>query len=155
MDTATLQSRWQAKSDVLLGLLRLVAAFLFIQYGTAKLFAFPGPMSPDGSTVEPMSLMGLAGMLELVGGSLLLVGLFTRPVAFVLSGEMAFAYFMGHASQGFWPVLNQGVTPILFCFLFLYFSAAGPGAFALSRLLRHEVTVEGFGAHHEPLHHSR
>jgi putative oxidoreductase len=141
---------------VLLGLLRLIVGFLFIQYGAAKLFAFPGPLSPDGSTVEPMSLMGLAGFLELVGGGLFLLGLFTRPVAFILSGEMAFAYFMGHASQGFWPLLNQGVTPILFCFVFLYFSAAGPGAFALSRVLRRtDVTIEGFGAHHEPLHHGR
>ena len=153
MDTATLPSRWQARADILLGLLRLIAAFLFIQYGTAKLFAFPGPLSPDGSTVEPVSLMGLAGMLELVGGGLLLIGLLTRPVAFILSGEMAFAYFMSHAPQGFWPVMNQGVTAILFCFLFLYFSAAGPGAFAVSNLIRHRrATNVGFGGYQEPLH---
>src|SRR4026209_389676 len=108
------------RSHVLLGLLRLVTAFLFIQYGTAKLFALPGPLSPDGSTVEPMSLMGFAGALEMIGGALLFLGLITRPGAFILSGEMAFAYFMGHASQGFWPVLNQGTPAILFCFLFLY-----------------------------------
>lgn len=151
MDTATLPSRWQAKSHVLLGLLRLIVGFLFIQYGTAKLLALPGPVMPGGSTVDPMSQMGLAALLEIVGGGLFLVGLFTRPVAFILSGEMAFAYFIGHASQGFWPVLNQGTPAILFCFLFLYFSAAGPGAFALSRLFKHQVTIEGFGAH-EPLH---
>ena len=157
MNTATLASGWQSRSRVLLGLLRIVTAFLFIQFGTAKLFAFPGPLSPDGSTVEPMSLMGLAALLEIVGGGLLLLGLFTRPAAFILSGEMAFAYFMGHASQGFWPVLNQGVPAVLFCFLFLYFSAAGPGAFALSNAWRrwNPTHVEGFGAHHEPAHHSR
>jgi putative oxidoreductase len=154
MHGATLVSGWRARSHVLLGLLRLITGFLFIQFGTAKLFAFPGPLSPDGSTVEPMSLMGLAGMLELLGGALLLAGLFTRPVAFILSGEMAFAYFIGHASQGFWPVLNQGTSAVLFCFLFLYFSAAGPGAFALSNLLRrwHAHPI-GFAGPPEPLHH--
>src|SRR5262245_31930425 len=74
------------------------------------------PMSEDGGPAHLMSLTGLAGMLEFVGGALLLIGLFTRPVAFILSGEMAFAYFIGHASQSFWPVVNQGVTAILFCF---------------------------------------
>jgi putative oxidoreductase len=154
VDTATLPLRWQARSNVLLGLLRLIAAFLFIQYGTSKLFAFPGPMMPGAEPVDPMSLTGGAGLLELIGGSLLFVGLFTRPVAFVLSGEMAFAYFIGHAPQGFWPVLNQGTPAILFCFLFLYFSAAGPGAFALSNAWRawNATHVDGFGGHHEPLH---
>jgi putative oxidoreductase len=154
VDTAALASRWQLKSSTLLGLLRLITAFLFIQYGTSKLFAFPGPMTPDGSTVPLMSLMGVAGMLELVGGALLFLGLLTRPVAFILSGEMAFAYFMGHASQGFWPVLNQGTTAVLFCFLFLYFSAAGPGAFSVSSLM-HRWTVRevGFAPHHQPLRH--
>lgn len=147
-------SYWQARTPVLLGLLRLITGFLIMQYGAAKLFAFPGPLSPDGSTVDPMSQIGIAGMLELIGGALLFLGLFTRPAAFVLSGEMAFAYFIGHASQGFWPVLNQGAIAVLFCFVFLYFSAAGPGAFALSNAWRRwNVThVDGFGRHHEPLH---
>jgi len=154
VDAATLPLRWQAKSNVLLGLLRLMAAFLFIQYGTSKLFALPGPMMPGAGPADPMSLTGVAGMLEVIGGGLLFLGLFTRPVAFILSGEMAFAYFMGHAPQGFWPVLNQGTPAILFCFLFLYFSAAGPGAFALSNLFHswNATRVDGFGAHHEPLH---
>jgi putative oxidoreductase len=152
VDTAALHSRWQGQSHKLLGLLRLVTGFLFIQYGAAKLFAFPGPLSPDGSTVDPMSLMGVAGMLELVGGALIMIGLFTRPVAFVLSGQMAFAYFMGHAAQGFWPVLNQGTPAVLFCFLFLYFSAAGPGAFSVANAIgRSKTIVAGFGGHHEPL----
>jgi putative oxidoreductase len=152
MDTASLPFKWQDRSHVLLGLLRLITAFLFIQFGTAKLFAFPGPVSPDGSTVELMSLMGLAAGLEIVGGGLLFIGLFTRPVAFILSGEMAFAYFMGHASQGFWPVLNQGTPAVLFCFLFLYFSAAGSGAFSVSSAIRrwNATHVQGFGGH-EPL----
>jgi putative oxidoreductase len=154
MHGSTLVSGWRARSHVLLGVLRLITGFLFIQFGTAKLFAFPGPLSPDGSTVEPMSLMGLAGMLELVGGGLLLAGLFTRPVAFLLSGEMAFAYFIGHASQGFWPVLNQGTNAVLFCFLFLYFSAAGPGAFALSNVVnRWNTHPIGFVGPREPLTH--
>lgn len=153
MDTATIALRWQARSNILLGLLRLIAAFLFVQYGTSKLFAFPGPMMPGAETADPMSMTGAAGLLEVIGGGLLFLGLFTRPVAFILSGEMAFAYFIGHAPQGFWPVLNQGTPAILFCFLFLYFSAAGPGAFALSNLLHKEVRIGGFG-HHEPLHHS-
>lgn len=151
-----LVSTWQAKSHVLLGLLRIVAGFLFIQYGTSKLFAFPGPMTPDGASAPLMSMMGVAGLLEVAGGALLTLGLFTRPVAFVLSGEMAFAYFIGHAATSFWPLLNQGTNAVLFCFLFLFFSAAGPGAFALSSILgRKSITVEGFASGREPLGHSR
>lgn len=144
---------WQARTPILLGLLRLITGFLIMQYGGMKLFAFPGPLSPDGSTVDPMSQMGLAGMIELIGGALLFVGLFTRPAAFILSGEMAFAYFMGHASKNFWPTLNDGVPAVLFCFIFLYFSAAGPGAFALSNVWRrwNATHVTGFGGQ-QPLH---
>jgi len=153
VETAARLSWWHSKEWRLLGLLRLITGFLFMQYGASKLFAFPGPMSPDGNTVDPMSLMGLAALLELIGGALFFLRVFTRPVAFVLSGEMAFAYFMGHAANGFWPLLNQGVPAVLFCFLFLYFSAAGPGAFALSSAWRrwNETHVAGFGGH-EPLH---
>jgi putative oxidoreductase len=86
---------------------------------------------PDGSTVPLASLIGIAALLEAVGGLLLLVGLFSRPVAFLLSGQMAFAYFIGHASQGFWPVLNQGTDAVFFAFLWLYISAAGPGPWSL------------------------
>ncbi len=154
MNSAALGSSWQARSPILLGLLRIVTAFLFIQYGTAKLFAFPGPLMPGGGTVDPMSQMGIAGLLEVVGGGLLLLGLFTRSVAFILAGEMAFAYFIGRAPQGFWPVLNQGTPAILFCFLFLYFSAAGPGAFSVSSLYRrwHSSPIGFTAGHHEPLH---
>jgi putative oxidoreductase len=86
---------------------------------------------PGGGTAPVGSLPWIAGFLEAFGGFFLLIGLFTRPVAFLLSGEMAFAYFLGHAPHGFWPVLNQGHPAVLFCFLFLYFSAAGAGPWSL------------------------
>ena len=127
-------SRWRSWAPYLLSILRIVAAFLFIQVGTAKLFAFPAAIMPNGGTAPVASLPGIAGVLETFGGALLLVGLFTRPVAFLLSGEMAFAYFLGHAPQGFWPVLNQGALAALYCFLFLYVSAAGAGPWSLDAL---------------------
>ena len=133
MDTTPV-ARWARLSPYLLSTLPIIAAFLFIQFGTAKLFAFPAAVMPGGGTAPLASLPGIAGFLEAFGGALLLVGLFTRPVAFLLSGEMAFAYFIGHAPQGFWPVLNQGHPAILFCFVWLYLSAAGPGPWSLDAL---------------------
>jgi putative oxidoreductase len=127
-------TRWRAWTPYLLSLLRIVAAFLFIQFGTAKLFGLPAPIMPGGGTAPTGSLAWFASVLETFGGPLLLLGWFTRPVAFLLSGEMAVAYFYGHAPQGFWPVLNQGYTAILFCFLFLYLSAAGPGPWSLDAM---------------------
>jgi putative oxidoreductase len=118
--------RW---TQQVLGVLRIVTAFMFIQHGTAKLFHVPHVEAMDG--VQLMSIYGLAGVLEVVGGALLLLGLLTRPVAFVLAGEMAFAYFMGHASKGALPLLNGGELAVQWCFLFLYFWAAGPGAFSV------------------------
>ena len=112
-----------------LGLLRIVTAFMFIQHGTAKLFQVPHVDAMAG--VQLMSIYGLAGMIEVIGGALLLIGPFTRTVAFVLSGEMAAAYFMGHASHGMLPLLNGGELAVQWCFLFLYFWAAGPGAFSV------------------------
>ncbi|MCJ8051977.1 DoxX family protein [Shinella curvata] len=111
-----------------LAVLRIVSSLLFIEHGTQKFFNFPPAEQPFG---DLMNLIGLAGALEVVGGILLLVGLFTRPVAFVLCGFMAVAYFMAHAPQSFFPVNNRGDAAILFCFVFLYLTAAGPGAFAL------------------------
>jgi len=119
----------------LLSVLRIVVAFLFIQVGSAKLFAFPAAIMPGGGTAPMGSLVWFAGLIEVVGGTLFLLGLFTRPVAFILSGEMAFAYFIGHFPHGFWPVLNQGAPAVFYCFTFLYFSAAGPGAWSLDALL--------------------
>lgn len=117
-------SRFQPQ---LLGALRIIAALLFIEHGTQKLFGFPASQM-EGS-LPPMLLV--AAILETVGGILLLIGLFTRPVAFVLSGLMAFAYFMAHAPKSVFPVLNGGDAAILFCFVFLYLVAAGPGAFSI------------------------
>jgi len=127
----------------LLSVLRIVLAFLFIQVGTAKLFAFPAAVMPGGGTAPVGSLPWIAGMIEVIGGPLILVGLFTRPVAFVLSGEMAVAYFIGHASQGhwLWPVLNMGGPAVIYCFLFLYLSAAGPGPWSLDALLARRRTA--------------
>ena len=116
-------------SGRLLSVLRIVAAFLFMAHGTQKLFGWPA--TEPRQTVELMSLFALAGVLETFGGLLLLVGLFTRPVAFLLAGEMAVAYFMAHAPHGFWPLLNRGEAPVLYCFLFLYLAAAGGGPWSL------------------------
>lgn len=112
-------------------LMRIVVAYLFLQHGTAKLFHAPHVAMFDN--VQLLSLMGFAGVLEAVGGALLLLGLFVRPVAFLLSGEMAVAYFTAHASQGnlLLPMLNQGELAVIYCFVFLYLSAAGGGAWSL------------------------
>lgn len=115
-----------------LAVLRIMSALLFIEHGTMKLFGFPAGDSP--MTVQLFSLMGFAGVLEFFGGLLILLGLFTRPVAFVLSGQMAAAYFMGHVPNGFYPVLNGGDAAILFCFVFLYLVFAGPGAWSLDAM---------------------
>lgn len=112
----------------LLGVLRIVTGLLFLQHGTAKLFGVPHVEMFDG--VQLFSLMGVAGVLELAGGALIVLGLFTRPVAFILSGMMAVAYFMAHAPQGFSPLLNQGELAIMYCFVFLYLFVAGAGAFS-------------------------
>lgn len=112
-------------------LLRIVSGYLFMMHGVAKLFHVPHVAMYDG--VQLMSLIGLAGVLEMVGGALLIVGLFTRVTAFVLSGEMAVAYFMAHASKGdpLMPMLNQGEAAVLFCFVFLFLAAAGAGAWSI------------------------
>jgi putative oxidoreductase len=109
--------------------LRIMTALLLLQHGLQKFFGFPS-VSERG-LVQPLSLMGAAGAIELVGGILLLLGLFTRPVAFILTGEMAVAYFMAHAPRSFYPIVNQGELAVLFCFVFLFLSAAGPGALSL------------------------
>ncbi|MBI4364812.1 MAG: DoxX family protein, partial [Candidatus Latescibacteria bacterium] len=115
--------------------LRIVAAFMFMQAGTMKLFAFPAGMPPNGDTAPLMSQIGIGGALEVFGGGLLLLGLFTRPAAFLLSGEMAVAYFQFHFPNGFWPVMNGGVPAALYCFVWLYFSAAGAGPWSLDAKL--------------------
>ena len=124
----------------LLSVLRIVVAFLYFQVGSAKWFAFPAAIMPGGGTAPVGSLVWFAGIIEVVGGTFLLLGLFTRPVAFILSGEMAFAYFIGHFPNGFWPVLNQGAPAVFYCFTFLYFSAAGAGPWSLDTLLARRRT---------------
>ncbi len=119
-------------ADVALSLLRAVSGALFMQHGAAKLFGVLG----REEAVEVVSLMGLAAVLELFGGLAILLGLYTRPVAFILSGEMAVAYFMAHFSRSFWPIMNRGELPILYCFLFLFFFAAGGGSYSFDGLVR-------------------
>jgi len=109
--------------------LRIIAGLLFFAHGTAKLLGFPQVEMFAG--LQLFSLMGLAGVLELVGGALLVIGLFSRLTAFILAGEMAVAYFMEHAPQSFHPMINQGEAAILFCFIFLYIAAAGPGPWSV------------------------
>jgi putative oxidoreductase len=123
-----LENTWSAWSPRLLSVLRIMVALLFMEHGTSKLFGFP-PFAMG--EIQLFSLIGLSAILESLGGLLLLIGLFTRPVAFILSGEMAFAYFMAHAPKSFFPANNGGDAAILFCFLFLYLSVAGPGAWSL------------------------
>lgn len=124
MNPTQLETVWAPR---MLSLLRIMTALLFIAHGTQKLFGFPAAeFSPTF-----LSLPWIAGILEVFGGLALLVGIFTRPVAFVLSGLMASAYFMAHAPQSFFPVLNGGDAAILFCFVFLYLFFAGPGPWSL------------------------
>lgn len=112
-----------------LGLLRIITGFLFLQHGSSKLLGMPHNAMFDG--LQLMSLMGVAGILELVGGTLILIGLFTRPVAFILSGLMAVAYFMAHAPSSFLPINNHGELAVMFSFVFLYLSVAGAGKFSI------------------------
>ena len=123
-------SHWSSFSPQLRSVLRIVSAALFIGPGAMKLFAFP-VAPPNGHPVLLFSQLGLGGVLEVFGGALLLLGLFTRPVAFLLAGEMAVAYFQFHAPKGFWPIVNGGMPAILFCFIWLYISAAGAGPWSL------------------------
>jgi putative oxidoreductase len=131
MSTPSVVQQWQSWAPQLKSVLRIVAAAIFTTSGTMKIFAFPTGVPPDGGTVPLMSQVGIGGLLEVVGGILLILGLFTRPVAFVLSGEMAVAYFQFHFPTSFWPTVNQGIAAILYCFIWLYFSAAGAGPWSL------------------------
>ena len=120
-------SRW---APTLQSVLRIVAGFMFLAHGTQKLWGFP----PSGQPHQPLTLlsvMGVGAVLEGLGGLLMMLGLFTRPVAFILAGEMAVAYFMAHAPHGFWPIINHGELAVLYCFVWLFFAAAGPGPWSL------------------------
>jgi putative oxidoreductase len=126
--------RWISWAPQFLSILRIVAAVMIIPVGTMKLFAWPMGIPPNGGTVPLMSQMGIGGILEVFGGALILIGLCTRPVAFILSGEMAVAYWQFHAPMGFWPMVNQGQPAIFLCFIFLYLSAAGPGPWSVDAI---------------------
>ena len=127
MDRNQLETVWAPR---VLSIVRIMAALLFFEHGSQKLLGFP----PAEYSPDVLSLSWIAGLLELVGGALLALGLFTRPVAFILSGEMAFAYFIAHAPASFFPVLNRGDASILYCFLFFYLVFAGPGPWSLDAL---------------------
>lgn len=131
MTEANLVAKWSAWAPCVKSVLRIVAALIFMEAGTMKLFAFPAGIPPNSGTVQLMSQLGVGAILELFGGALLLVGLFTRPVAFLLAGEMAVAYFQFHFPRGFWPGMNGGITDVIYCFVWLYFSAAGAGPWSL------------------------
>ena len=117
-----------------LSVLRIMAGLLFLQHGMQKLFDFPP--NPEAASPPLLSLIGLAGLIELIGGGLVTVGLFTRVSALILSGEMAFAYFMAHASQGFMPIDNGGDLAVLFCFVFFYLVFAGPGLWSVDAIMK-------------------
>ena len=124
----------QKWSPYLLSVLRIVAALLFFEHGTQKLFGYPPGQPYTG--FPNFSILGIAGMMETVGGALLLVGLFTRPVAFILCGEMAVAYFRAHLPRSVFPINNLGEITVMLCFVFLYLSAAGAGPWSLDRAIR-------------------
>ncbi len=124
MNTHILETVWAPR---VLSILRIVAAILFFEHGTAKLLGFP----VTDRSPEFLSLGWIAGALEVIGGPLLILGLFTRPVAFILSGQMAVAYWLAHAPQSIYPLLNNGDAAILFCFIFLYLVFAGPGPWSV------------------------
>ncbi len=115
----------------LLSILRIITGFLFMQHGGQKIFGYPVPQYSD---FDLFSIMGVAGTLELAGGFLIMLGLFTRSTAFLLSGLMAVAYFMVHVPQGFWPIVNGGELAALYSFVFLYLCAAGPGEWSIDRI---------------------
>jgi putative oxidoreductase len=129
---SSLERLGAAAAPHLLSVLRIMSSLLLLQHGTQKLLDFPA-RAAGRAAPEFLSLIWWAGAIELVGGILLAIGLFSRPVAFILSGELAFAYFIGHAGRGFFPILNAGELAALYCFVFLYLAAAGPGPWSLDR----------------------
>lgn len=124
----------QRYAPLLLSVFRIIFGLLFFSHGVAKLFGFPPGAQP--ANVPIASMLGVAGILELVGGAAIILGLFTRPVAFLLSGQMAVAYFMVHLPNSFYPLINGGEAAILYCFGFLYLSAAGPGPWSIDAARR-------------------
>ena len=136
MSTPQLVAKGQAMGPRFHSLLRIVAAGMYLLHGTMKLFAFPASIMGDGGTVTLMSQFGLGGIIEVVGGGLLLLGLFTRPVAFLVAGELAVIYWQFHFPQSPWPSASGGEVPALYCFIFLYMSAVGGGPWSLDAKFR-------------------
>ncbi|MEA3061683.1 MAG: putative oxidoreductase [Sphingomonadales bacterium] len=132
--------RLSRHAPILLGLLRIVAGLLFLSHGLVKLFGFPPDAQPGPQPF--LTLFGIGGLVELVAGGLIALGLLTRPAAFLASGEMAVGYWMYHAPKGFYPAVNGGDAAILYCFLFLYLVAAGPGAFSLDAAIGRRKVVD-------------
>jgi putative oxidoreductase len=130
------ETTWSRWSPYVLSLVRIVVALMFFEHGLSRLFGFPQPLP----TPALFSLYWFAGAIEFAGGALLLVGLATRAAAFVMSGEMAFAYFISHAPHSFFPILNRGDSAILYCFVFLYFVFAGGGPWSLDAWLSRRQT---------------
>jgi putative oxidoreductase len=139
MKTKNYFEKWTGLEKYFQSWLRITAAFMFILAGTVKLFAFPMGMPPNGATANLLTQAGIGGILETFGGALILIGLYTRPVAFILAGEMAVAYFQFHAPGSIWPVVNNGVPAVLYCFVWLYFSAAGAGPFSIDSLRKKKI----------------
>jgi putative oxidoreductase len=133
----TFVAAWQPR---LLSILRIVTGFLFIAHGTQKLLDFPPSDHP--MNLAAWTMPWTAGVLELVGGGLIILGLLTRPVAFILAGEMAVAYFMSHAPNGFWPIANKGELAVVYCFIFLYLAVAGAGAWSLDAIFKKNYRIE-------------
>jgi len=128
------------RSSRMLSILRIVAGIIFISFGTMKLFGYPPSPTPIGP-VDLNSELGIAGMLEVCGGIAMVFGLLTRPIAFVLAGEMAVAYFQAHFPRSVFPTVNNGVPAVLYCFLFLYFAFAGAGAWSIDALIARMATT--------------
>jgi len=138
IDWIKIRSSWSPR---LLSVLRIVVSFLFMQHGGQKLLGFPSNLPFHSFPL--LSLLWVAGVLELFGGALLFLGIFTRPVSFVLAGEMAVAYFKAHAPSGFWPLLNHGELAVLYCFVFLYLVVAGGGSWSLDALRMYRAAKPG------------
>ena len=134
VDLAEIRVIWTPR---MLSVFRIVVALLYLQHPLAKFLAFPHVAAFDN--LQPFSLIWVAGVIELIGGVLLLVGLFTRPAAFILSGEMAVAYFMLRVPRGFFPLLTGGEAEVFYCFAFLYLAFAGPGSWSIDHRWRHTV----------------
>jgi putative oxidoreductase len=132
MSLAASLSPWAPRT---LSLLRIIAGLVYFVAGSMKVFGYPEMPGYPMPAFDPTSMVGVAGLIELIGGFLITLGLFTRPAAFICSGQMAFAYFMGHASQSFWPNVNNGIPALLLCFIFFHLVFAGPGSISVDAAL--------------------